>query len=67
MPQEFTAELKSRFLKKVGELKPQCPPLDWERLITDFGYPEEISDFDDSVMFVNMLTKAIERAKKNNE
>lgn len=67
MPREFNAELKSRFLKKVSELKPQCPPLDWERLITDFGYPEEISDFDDSVMFVNMLTKAVERAKKNNE
>ena len=65
IPQGFTAELKSRFLKKIDELKPQCPPLDWERLITDFGNPEEINDLDDSVMFVNMLTKAVERAKAN--
>jgi len=67
MPQEFTAELKSRFLKKVGELKPQCPAEDWGRLMENFSEPEEIDTLEDSVMFVNMLTKAVERAKKNNE
>ena len=52
---------KAKFLAKVEKMKINCPPIDWDRLIEDFGEPESIDTKEDATMFLKMLSDRINR------
>jgi recombination protein RecT len=58
---------KAEFLTKVEKMKKNCPPDDWERLITDFKMPDTIDTVEDSVMFLKILSEYVNKwlAKQN--
>jgi len=60
---------KAKFLAKVEKMKINCPPIDWDRLIEDFGEPESIDTKEDATMFLKVLSERINRrlAKEKGE
>ena len=52
---------KAKFLAKVEKMKINCPPIDWDRLIEDFGEPESIGTKEDATMFLKVLSERINR------